>query len=255
MTKIIYTTKQYVELFHLLFLDQLGRKMDKNLYALKGGCNLRFYFNSIRYSEDIDIDINTIQLNTLQNKVQKILESNPFKQILRASQIEILQISASKQTETTQRWKILLKVPSTQTPIHTKIEFSRRNMEADIVFSGVERELIQTYHLTPIFANHYSANVAFQQKIQALIFRTQTQARDVFDLYLLLHREIDLDKILNPLKDQLSEACKNALSIDFETFKGQVLAYLPPEYQDQYNSKSVWEEMVTTVTKALSQNL
>jgi len=38
MTK--YTTIQYVELFHLLFLDQLGRKLDKRFYALKGGCNL-----------------------------------------------------------------------------------------------------------------------------------------------------------------------------------------------------------------------
>ncbi len=57
MTK--YNTIQYVELFHLLFLDQLGRKLDKSFYALKGGCNLRFFMKSIRYSEDVDIDIRT----------------------------------------------------------------------------------------------------------------------------------------------------------------------------------------------------
>ena len=64
MTK--YTTIQYVELFHLLFLDQLGRKLDKRFYALKGGCNLSFFMKSIRYSEDMDIDIRTAPPNYRQ---------------------------------------------------------------------------------------------------------------------------------------------------------------------------------------------
>ena len=44
-----------VELFHLLFLDVFGRKIDKRFYALKGGSNLRFFLRSFRYSEDMDI--------------------------------------------------------------------------------------------------------------------------------------------------------------------------------------------------------
>jgi hypothetical protein len=36
-----YIPRQYVELFHLLFLTQIGRKLDKRFYALKGGCNMR----------------------------------------------------------------------------------------------------------------------------------------------------------------------------------------------------------------------
>ena len=51
-----YGVREYVELFHLLFLDQLGRKLDKRFYALKGGANLRFFARSLRYSEDIDLD-------------------------------------------------------------------------------------------------------------------------------------------------------------------------------------------------------
>jgi hypothetical protein len=35
-----YKPKQYVELFHLLFLNQLGRKIDKKLFSVKGGCNV-----------------------------------------------------------------------------------------------------------------------------------------------------------------------------------------------------------------------
>src|SRR3990170_6022446 len=63
--KIVYYHKmrnmrQLIEYFHLIFLDRLGRKIDKRLYTLKGGCNLRFYFQSFRYSEDIDFDIQII---------------------------------------------------------------------------------------------------------------------------------------------------------------------------------------------------
>ena len=52
----IYSPKATVELIHLVLLDLLGRKVDKKQYALKGGCNLRFFFKSIRYSDDMDLD-------------------------------------------------------------------------------------------------------------------------------------------------------------------------------------------------------
>ena len=52
-----------VEQFHLLFLEQLGRKLDKRHYALKGGCNLRFYLRSVRYSEDMDLDVQSTPVN------------------------------------------------------------------------------------------------------------------------------------------------------------------------------------------------
>src|SRR5262245_11304569 len=82
-----FTSLQYVELFHLLFLDQIGRKIDKSQYALKGGCNLRFFLKSIRYSQDIDFDVHTIRKDTLNNAVNRILTSTPFSLILRAKQM------------------------------------------------------------------------------------------------------------------------------------------------------------------------
>lgn len=39
-------TLKLVELFHLLFLDVFGRKVDKRFYAVKGGCNLRFFLKA-----------------------------------------------------------------------------------------------------------------------------------------------------------------------------------------------------------------
>ena len=52
-----YSHWQQREIFHLLFLEQLLKLSDPNLFVLKGGLNLRFFFNSPRYSEDMDLDV------------------------------------------------------------------------------------------------------------------------------------------------------------------------------------------------------
>ena len=49
--------KAQVELFHLLFLRLFSAQIEPDFYAIKGGCNLRFFFESVRYSEDLDIDV------------------------------------------------------------------------------------------------------------------------------------------------------------------------------------------------------
>src|SRR6266481_6872241 len=89
---------QAVEQFHLLFLTQLGARFDKKLYALKGGCNLRFFWKSIRYSKDIDFDVHTIVKETLQNNIRRILEGPALTQTLRAARIQVTHISEPKQT-------------------------------------------------------------------------------------------------------------------------------------------------------------
>ena len=71
--------RECVELFHLLFLDQLGRRVNKNQCVVKGGCNLRFFFRSIRYSQDMDLDVRDIPAHALEDKVGGILNSTPFR--------------------------------------------------------------------------------------------------------------------------------------------------------------------------------
>lgn len=57
MNDKFYTSLQIREAFHLEFLRSFGRKLAADRYCLKGGVNLRLFFRSIRYSEDMDIDI------------------------------------------------------------------------------------------------------------------------------------------------------------------------------------------------------
>jgi len=80
--------------------------------------------------------------------------------------------------------------------------------------------------------------------------RNQTQARDLFDLKLLL----DVNA-RPPAGDDLSRilpaAVENAIGIGYDAFAGQVLAYLEPEYQDRYRSRKIWETLQAEVVEAL----
>src|SRR3954465_11331348 len=120
---------QGVERFHLLLLSQLGTRVSKELCVLKGGCNLRFFLGSLRYSEDIDFDVQTIARETLRKNVDTILESPGFTKILRSQRLAITAWSAPKQTATVQRWKIRLQLTEAGQEAPTKIEFSRRHID------------------------------------------------------------------------------------------------------------------------------
>ena len=244
---------EYVERFHLLFLAQLGSKLDKSCYALKGGCNLRFFFKSIRYSEDMDLDVQNIPVSELHSRVAGILKSASFLQALAVHEMNIEHVTESKQTETTQRWKFGLLTPAANRPLPTKIEFSRRRAFSDAVLENVDPLLIRSLGLAPVLACHYPAAAAWRQKIQALATRSVTQVRDLFDLNLLLNSGAVVPANENTaLADDLLKAAEErCLAMRFEDFKSQVLSYLAPEHQPAYDDPGVWDHMVLSVTEAL----
>lgn len=240
-----YDPVQYVEFFHLVFLDQLGRKLDKRLYALKGGCNLRFFLGSIRYSQDIDLDVKTIRVTTLQKTVNSIFESPALDMLLRTLSLEIDHISQPKQTETTQRWKVQLKA-KTGTIFPTKIEFSRRGLEEPVEFEPIDASILNAYRIHPIFIPHYGPLLAFKQKIRALASRSETQARDIWDLFHL----INAYRVKKEDDQYLTKACENACNIRFADFKNQVLAFFPPDLQTQYDHEA-WDKIQLKVIDCL----
>lgn len=247
----MWSERQAVEVFHLLFLRAFGARVDQTLYALKGGCNLRFFHKSVRYSEDLDLDVRTIATATLRNHLNRVLESQSFLQTLRAQQIEIASFTAPKQTGTTQRWKIQLRIGTDASAIPTKIEFSRRQFDEGTIYERVEAEIIRRYRLYPVSVQHYSAKAAFEQKINALAARRETQARDIFDIKLLLDAGANGEPLSRPIQQHLPQAIENAMSIGYDAFMGQVQAYLEPEYQQQYRGRRVWEALQQEVVDAL----
>jgi hypothetical protein len=240
-----------VEQFHLLFLAQLGRRVKPGLFVLKGGCNLRFFHRSIRYSEDLDLDLGQIGKEAFREEVRGLLASRPFAQILEARAVAIERVSEPTQTETTQRWKIGLRVEGTGTPLPTKIECSRRGLEDGVVLGSVDPAVARGYRLPPFLVSHYDAAAALRQKIGALAGRRETQARDVFDLHQLIASGATLRGREDRDEHIAARACVNAMSVDFGTFKGQVLSYLEPDARAQYDSPSAWGTIVLQVVDAL----
>ena len=77
------------------------------------------------------------------------------------------------------------------------------------------------------------------------------QARDVFDLDLLLRRK--------PLAagsveaELLAKAAEHALMLPFDAFRDQVLPFLEPDAVELYEREEAWESMQTFVAEKLEQ--
>lgn len=247
----MWTGRQTIEIFHLLFLRAFGMRVEKTLFSLKGGCNLRFFLKSIRYSEDMDLDIQTMAVGTLQNNVNRLLAEPAFLMGLRAQGIELVKVAQPKQTQTTQRWKLTLRSSESGAEVPTKIEFSRRGLGDTKEVQAVDAAIIRTYRLYPVIVQHYTVHAALAQKVSALALREQVQSRDVFDLKLLLDAGGSGKSLPAPAAAHLAAAIDNAMAVDYDAFAGQVLAYLEPEYQDHYGNKHAWHELQEQVVRGL----
>ena len=245
---------QIIELFHIAFLDVLSKRLDQSRYILKGGANLRYFFDSVRYSEDIDLDLNGLAPWSLAEKVDRVLDSVALVAILRTSGISIAESSKPKQTETTRRWKLGLAVKGRDDDdlVRTKIEFSGRDNEEDrIEIEAVPQRIVAPYALRAPLVQHYLGEAMSEQKVLALSRRSQTQARDVFDLDLLLRR-YPLPPGTVEVKD-LDDAAEHALALPFAAFRDQVLPFLEPEVAEGYDDPEAWASMQTFVAGELER--
>jgi len=246
MNQRLYTHLQLREIFHLEFLHWLAKKVKVKCYALKGGVNLRLFFQSRRYSEDMDLDVQGISVQTLKEAVMKILGSATFQKGFITFGIEKVippDIRKAKQTETTQRFKVHLILPSGE-DLFTKVEFSRRGFKGTIKVESVDSNILRTYRLPPLIVPHYDAISSIMQKIDALATRSIIQPRDIFDLYTLIPQANPDDiKNITISRSKLKTASEGILSVGFERFRDTVISYLSLEDQQLYNSSSVWDEV------------
>lgn len=258
-----YNQLQIREIFHLEFLRWLGRKLKADNYALKGGANLRLFFNSFRYSEDMDLDVSAVRVDVLKDVVMNILKSATFQDILKpfgVQKIIIPDMSKAKQTQTTQRFKIHL-LTSNAEDLFTKIEFSRRGFKGNIVVSAASEIILRQYKIAPLLVSHYDITSALMQKIFALVTRKTVQARDVFDIFILSSQYIDFSssetrKTSHFIKsdfDKFKKAQDNVFEISYEQFRDTVLSYLSPQDQDAYKTKSSWDEVKLKVVNFIGE--
>lgn len=245
-----FTSAPAIEAFHLAFLEVLRHQLNPARYVLKGGANLRYFFDSDRYSEDIDLDVFGVLGTTLEKNVDSVLSSRPLEATLRSTGLAVVtdEVSKPKQSDTTRRWKVPISTEGRAQPIRTKIEFSNRNGENRYELAAVPGRVVKPYGLRPPSVQHYLGQPATEQKVRALAGRSETQARDVFDLDLLLRKTL-----LEPgavEADVRETAAERALELPFQAFVDQVAPFLDPEVAQLYDQSS-WEQMQLGVNEAL----
>jgi len=242
-----YNDLEIREAFHLCFLRMLVRSVPLSSVVLKGGCNLRFFFGSIRYSEDMDLDVQNLEVHALRDTVISILESDALGSSLRTYGIDQIvppNLEHAKQTETVQRFKAHLLTGAGE-DLFTKIEFSRRGIADDFLSEGVLNERLGRYRMAPMVVPHYSASSALHQKLVALRDRQQVEARDVFDIHSL---QTQPEVMQYKPKAEFSSQDRAAIServygISFEEYRNKVLNFLSPEDSGYYDSKTAWDDM------------
>ena len=256
MERIIYNSLQLREVFHLEFLRWLGRKMKARYYAVKGGSNLRFFYNSLRYSEDIDLDICDVTVDVVKDIVMKILHAPSFQDTLKPFSIERVlppDIARAKQTETTQRFKIHL-ITFAGEDLFTKVEFSRRGFKGKVIVQPISNLVLRAYNLPPLLVAHYDIRSAIMQKIEALVTRKVIQARDIFDLYILSSQYTPLKEEEIKINDaKLTKVYRNVFEVSFEQFRDTVISYLSPEDQAVYSLSSLWDEIKLKVANFIDE--
>lgn len=230
-------------------------RLNRANWVVKGGVNLRAWFGSRRYSEDLDLDALGSAPHVLREKFDQILLGRPLEDLLTSQGLELVRLSKPKQTDTTQRWKLELKAAGVSVPLHTKVEFSRRGTrDEEYVLEPARSDIVRPYLIPVPTVNHYTARSAVRQKIHALAGRSEIQARDVWDLDHLL-RSTNADP--RPLSDGVREALPGALarviSLGYDVFKAQVVPYLSEDDQGIYGTRDAWDRMRELIVERLEE--
>lgn len=92
-------------------------------------------------------------------------------------------------------------------------------------------------------------------KIQALIGRSQTQARDVFDLDLLFQQypQLTRDEVTPRERIDIDAAIERAIELPFDAYESQVVPFLAPDFVEMLGSAAAWAQMQEHVVDVLNR--
>lgn len=247
------TDVQAREAVHVLVLKRLREESRPESFVLKGGVNLRLFFQSPRYSEDMDLDVEPSARRRHQviDTVSGILKGTWLQGRLRAIGLQGVEYSGRphKDTDTTVQIKLQV-LNRAGIALPTRIEMSLRGRDkADTAIDEcVDRAIVGAYVAEEpgdLSVVHYPLNSAARQKINALARRSAPETRDVFDLHVLARGEIsslDIGYLRRGLPEPaLRQARDRALELGYDAFRDQVSEFLSDADQARLGTRDHWE--------------
>lgn len=246
---------QVAESFHLAFLQALATRANLTAWALKGGGNLRFFYLSDRFSEDIDLDTFDIEPWAFQDRVDQTLSSDLLKRTLGILGSRIEYVNPKERSETKSKWVIGIRHPSEADPVYTQIEVWHREYPyRDFVkVEPVTPAAIRPYAAAlrrPTFG-HYLPRAAVAQRIDALSGRGVRQPRDLFDLDLLFRVAPDAVERGDVDEADLRAAITQIVEIGYDEYRAKVLSFIEPAALPLYEPVGAWEGMQVAVAERL----
>lgn len=242
------------EAVHVLLLRELQQIRDGEAVILEGGVNLRLFYASPRYSEDMDLDGESGARLAIRSAIRGIFDDREFLESLRRLGLRGLdpKEGPNKDTGVTFRYKFHVLAPGDQS-YGTKVEVSFRDRdEADFYeMARPARERLERYLPgDPGFSvQRYDRASALRQKIEALAGRTRIEARDIFDINLLLDgwdkppRQL-VSFLANAVEETtLRLAHERTLQLDYREYESLVVRFLEDDVRKRYRTESKWDEL------------
>lgn len=100
---------------------------------------------------------------------------------------------------------------------------------------------------------HYTADAAIDQKVAALAHRSETQARDLFDLELLLRLHPGAVTAGAIAPNTLDLAVERVVELPFQAFQDQVVRFLDAEIVELYDNPTAWGRTQAFVAERLAE--
>jgi len=238
------------EAFHTLVFQYLRTRVDLAHWCVKGGVNLRLFFGSERYSEDMDLDAQPRARLALRDAIQAFFGDINIRRRLAALGIrDVIRSSnrPAKDTETTLRFKVRLEIGGgVRLPTKVEVSFRERSRHDLVVQENADPKIVGRYlsrEEMPLVLPHYDRTAAIRQKIAALAGRAEVQARDVFDLAVLNRSAGQFDATLLGKaisRPVLNAARDRAFELGNDAYNSQVLEFL--DDSDRAAHSDQWEE-------------
>ena len=245
------------EAVHIFLLQRLKGLGERGKVVVKGGVNLRLFFGSVRYSEDIDLDGDPSASVVIKDAICGMFEDRAAIQGLRKLGIRGLDpgVGPNKDTDTTYRFKFgVMTGGDVRYPTKVEVSFRDRYDEDEVLTSQPNPDVVRPYlgENFSLVLSHYGRNGAVRQKVLALAGRQFVQARDVFDLNVLAPggKAPEAVRFLacGVEDDILQRAHDRALAISYDEYRGQVIEFLPESVRADHELNTVWDEMRLSAT-------
>jgi len=179
----------YREYLQLLFLKYFYELPKSNQIYFKGGTSIKFLYGSFRFSEDLDFSsiLSEEEIHTLIQKAIKNLSKE-------------LPVYFKKEESIAASFtgRIFQEISDFSFPLTIRLDISLREKPIYIENNYIET----TFPISPYpLVVHLVAKEILAEKIRALIIRGK--GRDLFDIWFLLSKKIEIDRDLVNLKMSL----------------------------------------------------